>query len=183
MSGLEVIGVVASASQLVRYLLEIIDYTKRIWTLTKGVSCPFQQHRENLESLISAVETIRQTSFLQTHIIESHLKALLDRTQIVRATLRRYSSDTRNSVRKIWAALTAHKAETQVLKDLASIERDKSNLLLHITSSYANVLYEIKVKMNSDAIAKESTPKASTFGSSTFGHLADPFLRKLANPY
>ena len=164
MSGLEVIGVVASASQLVRYILEIIDYTRTIWAFIKGASCPFQQHREHLESLISVIGTIRQTPFLQTRTVQTHLKALLNRTETLCATLRRYSTDlTRSTIGKIWTALQAHKAEAQILKDLASLERHKSSLLLCITSSHGLVLHQLKAKMDSDLVivkewAPESTP-------------------------
>ena len=170
MSGLEVIGVVASASQLVRYILEIIDYTQTIWIFTKGASCPFQQHREHLESLISAIRTIRQTPSLQKPVIENHLKALLKITEPLCAALRRYSTDLpRSPVRKFLAALQAGKTEVQILKDLASLERQKSNLSLCISSLHGIALHQIKEKMDSGfVIVPKDTPEDNpTFGWST----------------
>ena len=159
MSGLEVIGVVASTSQLVRYILEIIDYTQTIWIFIKGASCPFQQYQEHLESLISAIRTIRQTPSLQKPVIEHHLKALLKRTETLCATLKRYSTDLpRSPVRKFWMAFKAGKTEVQILKDLDSLERQKSNLLLCISSLYGITLDQIKKKWTPTSSSFRKTP-------------------------
>ena len=64
MSSLEVIGLIASASQLIRYTGDIIDYTRSIFVFLKGSTRRFGQRREHLEALISAVEVIRQTPSL-----------------------------------------------------------------------------------------------------------------------
>ena len=156
MSGLEVIGVVASASQLVRYISEIIHYTQSIWTFIKGASCQFQQYTEDLESLISVVRIIRQTPSLQTHTIEHHLAALLNKTEALSATLRRYSGNPiRSPVSKVLTALQAPKAEAQILKDLDSLERRTIGLLLCIE------VHKMGDKVGPDlVIAKESTPEA-----------------------
>ncbi|KAL8789035.1 MAG: hypothetical protein Q9195_007001 [Heterodermia aff. obscurata] len=187
MSGLEVIGVVASASQLMRYLFEIIDYTQSVRTFIRGASCPFQQHREHLESLISVVNSIRQAPLLQTSIIEKHLKALLNRSETLCATLRRYSLDlARSPVNKFWTALQARRAEAQILKDLASLERQKSNLLLYITTSHGIVLHAMIEKRDlSLVINKDWTPESSpTLGSSISptSASAHPILNPSAAP-
>lgn len=181
MSGLEVIGIIASASQLVRYVLEIIDYTGNISTLVKGTSCPFQQHKEHLETLVTAVQTIRQTPLLQTRLIKSHLDSLLDRTEVLRSHLERYTVVVpRRSLSRIWTALLAHKAEGQILKDLATLEREKSNLLLCITSSYGFILHEIKESTDSGLVAtKDSMSKATQdSGLSIIPHIYTWFTAK-----
>lgn len=160
MSGPEVIGVVASASQLVQYVVEIIDYTVKVSQFFKRLPCPFQQHKDHLETLILTVSTIGQTPFLQTHLIKAHLEALLNRTEILCSTLRDYTTVIpQNSLSKIWAALRAYRAEGQILRDLASLERDKSNLLLCLTSSYGIVLHNIKEQtMPTPAASRDTMP-------------------------
>ena len=155
MSGFEVLGVVASASQLIRYTCEIIDYTRSVFAYMKGKSCQFQQHREHLEALVSAVEVIRQTPLLQTRLIRDHLAVLLGRTEILRTALRLYTTvdPPQKLFRVFWTALRAPTVAGQILKDLAILERDKSNLLLCITSSYGIVLHEIREKTNSGLVA------------------------------
>ena len=136
MSGFEVIGVIASASQLVHYVLEIIDYTRKR---------PFDEYSDHLEALVSAVKVVTRTPSLQTQPIKDFLDILLRRTEILKATLELYSVNlSRKFYGKLWTALCAHRAESQILKDLATLERDKSNLLLCITSSNGAVLYGIQ---------------------------------------
>ncbi|KAG6997464.1 hypothetical protein G7Y79_00040g076290 [Physcia stellaris] len=157
MSGIEVIGVIASASQLVRYVLDIIDYTKTVSVLIKSSSCPFQHHRQHLENLVLAVETIRRTPILQTSLIETHLQTLLSRTASLRNTLKPFTRVARQTaLGKIWTAIQAHKAEGQILKDLNILERDKSNLVLCITSSYGNILHDIEERTNPDLVVTKN---------------------------
>lgn len=139
MSGFEVIGVAASASQIIHYTAEIIDYIRSIFDFVTGTSCQFEQHREHLEALISTVNTIYQIPLLQTSLVRDHLEVLLGHTKTLGVVLRRYTVDLPpKSFRRIWTALFIHKAEGHILRGLASLERDKSNLLLCITSSYGN---------------------------------------------
>ncbi len=157
MSGFEVIGLIASASQLIRYTGEIIDYTRSIFIFLKGSTRRFSQHREHLEALILAVEAIRQTPLLQTQLIQHHLGVLLRRTENLRAVLRRYTIDLpQKLLKRFRAALSAQKAQEQILKDLSALERDKSNLLLCITSSYGVTLEKIKRTMDSKLMAPKN---------------------------
>ena len=159
MSGIEVIGLVASASQLIRYTGDIIDYTRSIFIFLKGSTRRFGQHREHLEALILTVVVIRQTPSLQTQLIRHHLGVLLRRTENLRAVLRRYTIGVpQKLLKRFRVALSAHKAQEQILDDLSALERDKSNLLLCITSSYGVTLEEIKRKTNSRLMA----PKMNT---------------------
>lgn len=157
MSGVEVIGIIASASQLVRYLLEIIDYTQTVSVLIKSASCLFQQHRQHLENLVSTVEDIRRIPCLQTSLIETHLETLLSRTASLRHTLKPFSRvSQQTALGKICTAIQARKAEGQILKDLNILERDKSNLILCITSSYGNILHGIQERTNPDLVVTKN---------------------------
>ena len=154
MSGIEVIGLIASATQLIRYTGDIIDYTQSIFIFLKGSTRRFGQHREHLEALISAVEVIRQTPSLQTQLIRHLVEVLLRRTENIRAVLRRYTIDfSQKLLKRFRTALSAHKAQEQILEDLCALRRDKSSLLLGITSSYGVTLEEIKRKTNSELMA------------------------------
>ncbi len=162
MSGFEVIGVVASASQIIKYTAEIIDYIRSVFDFVTGTSCQFEQHREHLEALISTVKTIRQTPLLQTSLVRDHLEVLLRQSKTLGQVLRRYTVNLpRKSFRRIWTALFVHKAEGQILRGLASLERDKSNLLLCLTSSYGIVLHEIKERIDSNLMASKDDMSAN----------------------
>ena len=151
MSGIEFIGAVASASQLARYTVNIITYAKDIIAFIKETSSQFQRHQETLESLISAVETIRQTPLLQTCSIRDHLALLSRRTEVLGVNLKRYTPDSQTKLyRRVWTALLAHKVEAQILQGLTDLERDKSNLILCITSFYGIVLHDIRLRTNLD---------------------------------
>ena len=172
MSGIEVIGVIASASQLVRYVLDIIDYTKTVSVLIKCSSYPFQQHKQHLENLVSAVETIRQTPILQTSLIETHLQTLSRTAASLCDTLKPFSRvSQQTALGKIWTAIQAHKAEGQILKDLNILERDKSNLLLCITSSYGPILHGIQERSNSNlVIVKDTMPQKAAKAAMDVDH-------------
>lgn len=162
MSGFEVIGVVASASQIIKYTAEIIDYIRSVFDFVTGTSCQFEQHREHLEALILTVKTIRQTPLLQTSLVRDHLEVLLRQSKTLGQVLRRYTVNLpRKSFRRIWTALFVHKAEGQILRGLASLERDKSNLLLCLTSSYGIVLHEIKERIDSNLMASKDDMSAN----------------------
>ena len=174
MSGIEVIGVIASASQLVRYVLDIIDYTKTLSVLIKSSSCPFQHHRQHLENLVSAVETIRRTPILQTNLIKTHLQTLLNRTASLHDTLKPFSRvSQQTALGKVWTAIQAHKAEAHILKDLNILERDKSNLLLCITTSYGPILHGIQEKSNSDLVVVKDTMPENAAGTVTAKNCVD----------
>ena len=157
MSGIEVVGAIASSSQLVRYLIEIIEYTRSISNHIKESSCPFQQYRRNLESLLSTVTAIVNTPYLQTDSVRDHLDTLEARAKSLKTTLQRYPTALpQKAVKRFWTALLAQRSEAQIVRDFTALERDKSNLLLCITTSFGGVLHDINKRTNSDLMATQN---------------------------
>ena len=136
MSGVEVLGALASAAQLAYYVIQansvIIEQVKRL----RNASVKFQQHADTATQLIAFARVVQSNQWLQTESMAALLQAILGRAEDVRKLLPRvqhYDKTARLSfVTSYWKAFQTLRKEERILAIFAGLEEQKSALVLCI---------------------------------------------------
>ncbi|KAF9641094.1 hypothetical protein BFW01_g12900 [Lasiodiplodia theobromae] len=143
-SGLEVLGAVASASQISFYVCNIVAAVQAIRRELREAPQRIQQRTKHLSFLLSIINSIQTNQLFHTSEVENHLKDIQERIYTLRLTLESSNKPLKDqSLRKVWRALETLRAETQILKSFDALESEKSSLLLFIAGAYGAKLHEV----------------------------------------
>ena len=130
MSGVEVIGLLASVTQLVAYGTNITTSIPEIYRRLQNAPERIQQHTEQVRELITIAEAIETHRLLQTYNINQHIHSTLTQAKALHAVLDRVKSEySGTSVRKYWKVLKGSK-EKEILANFDRLEKQKSALML-----------------------------------------------------
>ncbi|KAL1630306.1 hypothetical protein SLS56_004978 [Neofusicoccum ribis] len=161
MSGLEVLGAVASASQISFYVCNIVAAVQAIRRELREAPQRIQQRTKHLFFLLSIINSIQTNQLFHTSEVENHLKDIQERIYTLRLTLESNNKPLKDqSLRKVWRALETLRVETQILKSFDALESEKSSLLLFITGAYGAKLhevYELAVDIKMDPSSRRTT--------------------------
>ena len=140
MSGIEVVGLVASASQLLVYSIKITTNLSEICQRVQDAPLIVKQRSDQIKQLISTAEFIQQNRHLQTAQVLIHLKETLEQAKTLSTTLERLEKDySRGSLRRCWKILIATK-EKAILANFDRLEKEKSALVLSISVAQTDLL-------------------------------------------
>lgn len=140
MSGIEVVGLVASVSQLVTYSIKITQNLSEICQRVQDGPLIVKQRSDQIKQLISTAELIQQNHFLQTAHVLIHLNETLEQAKTLSTTLERLANDySRGSIRRCWKILIATKEKT-ILANFDRLEKEKSALVLSISVAQTDLL-------------------------------------------
>lgn len=140
MSGIEIIGFMASASQLVIYSIKITTCVSEIWQRVQDAPLKVRQHLDQIRHLISTARLVEEHHLLQTAHVHTHIKATLEQAKSLSAILEQLTQDySRGSIRRVWKILKATK-EKEILASFDRLEKEKSALLLCISVAQTDLL-------------------------------------------
>ena len=140
MSGIEIVGFVASASQLVLYSIKITTSLSEIWQRVQDAPLKVRQHLDQIRHLISTARLVEEHHLLQTAHVHTHIKATLEQAKSLSAILEQLRKDySRGSIRRVWKILKATK-EKEILASFDRLEKEKSALLLCISVAHTDLL-------------------------------------------
>ena len=140
MSGIELVGLLASASQLVIYSIKITTSLSEIYQRIQDAPLKIKQHSDQIKQLIDTSEFVRQHPLLQTDQVHIHINATLEQAKCLSTVLEQLSKDyTRGSIRRYWKILTANK-EKEILANFDRLEKEKSALVLSISVAQTDIL-------------------------------------------
>lgn len=140
MSGIEVVGLMASASQLALYSIRIITCVSEIVQKVQDAPARIRQHSDQIRQLVSTAQLIEQHHLLQTVQVHAHIKAALEQAKTLSATLEQLTKDySRGPIRRYWIVLKATK-EKEILANFDRLETEKSALLLCISLAQVDLL-------------------------------------------
>ncbi|MCJ1250233.1 hypothetical protein MMC30_007459 [Trapelia coarctata] len=136
MSGVEVLGALASAAQVAFYVIQtnslIIEQFKRL----RNATTKFQQHADTATQLISIARVILSNQWLQTENMAALLEVILGRAEEVHNLLPKvYKNETAarsGIVATYWKAFRSLRKEERILAIFAGLEEQKSALALCI---------------------------------------------------
>ncbi|KAH6973692.1 hypothetical protein BKA56DRAFT_104847 [Ilyonectria sp. MPI-CAGE-AT-0026] len=129
----EIIGVAASATQLVAMCVSLLDLIKKI----KGVSSTLKKYHQQLNELRSVSESISTNPLLQTPEVGSHTQTLL-------AIIDDNSLSYLLRKGRFFRTLGLLHKERDLLDAFSSLERHKTNLSLLIEDIQARALHQIQ---------------------------------------
>ena len=140
MSGIEVVGFLADASQLVVYSIKITTCLSEICQRVQDAPLRIQQQSDQIRHLLSTAQLVEQHHLLQTANVIAHINATLEQAKSLSATLEQLTIDyTNGSIRRYWKILKASK-EKQILANFDRLEKEKSALILCISVAQTDLL-------------------------------------------
>jgi len=134
MSGLEVLGAVASAVQLATLSHQLITSISTLCTQLKDTPINLKQRISQIESLIEVTKLIECSPQLQTVEIASVVRRCIVDAEALIEVLKGLRVRQRDGlVGRYWKAVGGLKKEGKILAVFGSLEREKSALVLCIT--------------------------------------------------
>ena len=140
MSGIEIVGLVASAAQLLSYSFKITTSLNEICQRVQDAPKRIRQHSLQINQLISTTQLVQQRKLLQTALVLTHINATLEQAESLCAILEQLTEDySRGSIRRYWKILTATR-EKEILANFDRLEKEKSALILCISVIQTDLL-------------------------------------------
>ena len=162
MSGIEVVGILASTAQLITYILRISTYFEEICQKVRGAGQEFKKHNSQIQQLILIAKDIKRHPLLQTATIHSHVKALLGDAETLCTILDHIIAEYgRGLFRKFLWAIKSHK-ERDILIIIERLEREKTALALSISIIQLNAGAALGDRFSNMQAGPESLTKDSS---------------------
>lgn len=149
MSGLEVIGVLASIVQVVDASLKLSASVKELYGRVRDAPDRVILHTTQIGQLIDTARLIEQTANLQTPTAHAHLLATLTQAEQIQQILEKLIKDYTqgSSRRKVWKAIVGSE-ERRLAAGFDRLEKEKSALNLCINFAHAETLNKIHYEVN-----------------------------------
>ncbi len=131
MSGVEIFRAVAAAAHLTEQGLKIVNLYSKIRDAPESL----RKHFESLDQLVEIAKLVKDNQSLQTATVESTLRQCLDQATALQETLSKMCVDPMDGKAMKWKKAFAGIAkEKEILALLAGLEREKSSLVLSIST-------------------------------------------------
>lgn len=158
MSGVEIIGLLASLSQIVIHGLNITTSISEIYSKVQDAPQRIQQHKGQVGELIEIARFIdRHKLFQDVNLgvyVNTHVNATLSQAKALSIVLDQVQSEySHGSVRRYWKALKGGK-EKEILVNLERLEQEKNALQLCIALFHTELLDNIQGSL--DELSQES---------------------------
>lgn len=147
MSGAEfiaILGVAASASQLIDYSLKVIGTLSEIYNRVKDAPTRVVRYTTQINQIVAAGRAIEEYRDLHTSLIDSQLQNTLAEVrhllQVLEAIRRDYT--TGSSQKRVWKKIVGSK-ERRMLTCFEKLEKEKTALILCITVVHTQALQSI----------------------------------------
>ena len=140
MSGAEIVGLLASASQLAVYSVIITNSISEIYRQVQDAPRRIQQHMEHVTQLADTAQLIEQHHSLQMINTDRQIRTTLKQVKTLSAILDQITSDyAHGSIRNYWKILKG-KTEKEIIANLDQLEKKKSSLRLCISLVHTDLL-------------------------------------------
>ncbi|OJD31512.1 uncharacterized protein BKCO1_4700049 [Diplodia corticola] len=145
MSGLEVIGAIASASQLLQYTVTLVNNLQTLYRNVEHAGERCSLYREQIDQLLQITDLLKSLEeVLCFDTVAPHVRALVKTTESIDEALRQGGAgDISRRWRRLLKARQWGKAEDMILKAFADLEREKSCLTLSILANYGGLMGRI----------------------------------------
>lgn len=154
MSGIETIGIIASASQLAAYGIRIVSCLSQLYKEVSVMPHKIRDHIKQIEKLVETTILIQEHDSLRSPAIHSHLHTTLNEAVSLYNILTKIAS--KFAERSFWAFWTFLKSvgEKDILNRLSNLEREKSALRLCISLIHTDLLLNIQSSLNLATIGR-----------------------------
>lgn len=166
MSGLEVLGALASASQLAEQGLKITATVYDIYRKVRDAPESIRKQTVQVEQLIDIAKLIESTSSLQTDLVASILSSCTDEAHRLLHSLQQVAPGPENHLpMKIWKAVNGTTKEKKILEHFTKLEQGKSSLTLCIGTTDSSVLNTINLELVTVRTAVDGLKNFLPFGT------------------
>ncbi|OCK82325.1 hypothetical protein K432DRAFT_472503 [Lepidopterella palustris CBS 459.81] len=136
-----VLGVMASAAQLIHYGGAVIIELRQFYERVHGAPERYAHQANQVEQLIETTELIRETESLNTDLVAKHLKTILTNILNLESILQKALNETSSrSKKRYWKALWAAQREEKISRGFVVLEENKSALVLCIVTTYGGAM-------------------------------------------
>ena len=133
MAGVEVLGTLTAASQLIEQGLKIALFISDLYSKVRDAPESIRKQSVQVEQLIDIAGLIKRNPQLQTAFVECTLRNCVDQAEELQEILGKISTAAGDGrARKLWKALDGVIKEKRILALFAKLEREKSSLALCI---------------------------------------------------
>lgn len=149
MSGIEVLGIIASVSQLVQYSTRLILILSEICNKTAKSSRRYRRHEQQVRQVKQIAELVSATQGLQSDLIHSHIASLTETTRSIEEAMERtlFFAGPSSKMKKCLKLLDIPKADATIFQGFEDLERDKSCLTLCLLGSFGSLIVQIQGSM------------------------------------
>jgi hypothetical protein len=135
MSGLEVLGAFAAASQIVDQGRKIISFISVLYSKIRDAPESIRKRSAQLNQLIEIANLIKGNPALQIDSLAAILRTCLCEIDVLRQILESISVTSEdNKVEKVWKTLVGISKEERIVVLFTNLEREKNSLALCITA-------------------------------------------------
>lgn len=140
MSGIEIVGLLASIAQLAHYVQNIREFLQEIRIQVRSGSRSLEQRLDQLDRVLDTVREIEKNPSFHTPSIGRHLKAIVVQIESLQTVLGRpRTSKQQVTWRKFLNAYKEIRAEKQICIIFTKLEEEKSTLQLSMTEVHAKL--------------------------------------------
>lgn len=161
MSGVEILAVLASTSQVAEYGLYLIALLSTTYQKIKNAPGAVEQHTKQINQLLTITESIQQTSCQRDPIVFTYINSIHLEPKELAAILNRISEKySRKLVSAYWEVIKGNK-ERQIVAIFERLEKAKSELTLYLASHNANspCIIQNSVTRIEEAMARPTEPR------------------------
>jgi hypothetical protein len=152
MSGVEVLGALASATQIVHYAIGAAEHLKKAYERAKG-NCPdFNRQYNQVKQAACTAEFIKSIPSLQTPLVLEHLEDIRHCLRELESVLSRIVNQKDSKLwKRFLKEVVSGKDQSGLLsKNFAALEASKSSLMICLLGSYGNVLVDLTQRVDSE---------------------------------
>jgi hypothetical protein len=147
MSGVEILGIIASAGQVAQYGLIFIALVSAMYEKIKDAPGAIEQQLGKIKQLLSITEHIQQTSRHRNPTVHAHIESIHLEARKLAAILEGLSEQyNRHSIKGYFQILKGRE-EKRICAIFDTLEKAKSDLTLCITGCNADSLHDIRVSV------------------------------------
>ena len=186
MYGLEVIGAIAAAGQLIEQGTKIVRFVSDLYSKIQNAPESIRGQVVQVEQLIDISRLIERNPSLQTNAVASILRTCLLDAKKLHEILGKLSISAQDGkAKKIWKALDGLTKEKKIDALFQNLEQQKSSLALSIQAvdsaaiqdSLPDISTQLTAVMQQLKMYSKVTQPATAHQMSTEGHFLVPFAR------
>lgn len=157
MAGIEVIGAIASASQLIQYSTKLIRTLNDLYCNIDKSGNRYQQYKDQIEQLYHVASSLQNTKRPLPRIVITHIETLFCTARTIDKALKKtLGFGPSNKWKKCVVAVKVLAMEETITRGFHDLERDKTCLILCIVGVQVQLLDEINTKLDGGNTRVES---------------------------
>ncbi|KAI1737763.1 hypothetical protein F4680DRAFT_205569 [Xylaria scruposa] len=159
MSGLEVLGVLASTAQLVAYIITVSSKLNEVRCKIRYAPKRLEQYDHQFKELIAITQLLGKNPPVQTKELDNCLATILDRTKAIKEILAKFEQLSRS--RRRWKIINGDLSR-QLDECFGDVRNTMENIVVLITSQNACDQKELKELVTGIATATRQTTITTT---------------------